>query len=178
MAVHRAGWKVVYEDGARAWTEAPATLRQLWQQRYRWSYGTMQAIWKHRRAFGQRGRAGRFGRLGLPLVALFTVVLPLLAPLVDILAIYGLVFLDRIETVIGWLAILVVQLVTAVLAFRIDREPLRPLWTLPLQQFAYRQLTYLVLLQSAVTALTGGQLRWHKLRRTGQAASSVRGLLD
>ena len=178
MAVHRAGWKVVYEDGARAWTEAPATLRQLWQQRYRWSYGTMQAIWKHRRAFGQHGRAGRFGRLGLPLVALFTVVLPLLAPLVDILAIYGLVFLDRIETVIGWLAILVVQLITAVLAFRIDREPLRPLWTLPLQQFAYRQLTYLVLLQSAVTALTGGQLRWHKLRRTGQAASSVPGLLD
>jgi hypothetical protein len=39
-----------------------------------------------------------------------------------------------------------------------------------LQQFAYRQLMYLVLLQSATTALTGGRLRWHKLNRAGLAA--------
>ncbi|HEX5541718.1 MAG TPA: glycosyltransferase [Micromonospora sp.] len=40
MAVVRAGWHVVYEENARAWTEAPTTLDQLWRQRYRWSYGT------------------------------------------------------------------------------------------------------------------------------------------
>lgn len=50
MALHRAGWNVVYAERARAWTEAPASLRQLWKQRYRWSYGTMQAMWKHRGA--------------------------------------------------------------------------------------------------------------------------------
>ncbi len=44
---------------------------------------------------------------------------------------------------------------------------MRPLWRLPLQQFAYRQLMYLVLMQSATTALTGGRLRWHKLHRAG-----------
>ncbi len=62
---------------------------------------------------------------------------------------------------------LVVQTITAILAFRLDREPLRPLWALPLQQFVYRQLMYLVLVRSAVTALTGRRLRWQKLRRTG-----------
>jgi hypothetical protein len=41
------------------------------------------------------------------------------------------------------------------------------LWRLPLQQFAYRQLMYLVLIQSATTALTGGRLGWHKLHRAG-----------
>ena len=50
MALHRDGWRVVYAENARAWTEAPETVQQLWSQRYRWSYGTMQAIWKHRRA--------------------------------------------------------------------------------------------------------------------------------
>jgi cellulose synthase/poly-beta-1,6-N-acetylglucosamine synthase-like glycosyltransferase len=50
MAMHRDGWRVVYAEKARAWTEAPETVQQLWSQRYRWSYGTMQAIWKHRRA--------------------------------------------------------------------------------------------------------------------------------
>ena len=65
MAVVRAGWRVVYEERAIAWTEAPATLRQLWRQRYRWCYGTMQAMWKHRRALVERGPAGKLGRRGL-----------------------------------------------------------------------------------------------------------------
>jgi hypothetical protein len=42
---------------------------------------------------------------------------------------------------------------------------------LPLQQFVYRQLMYLVLVQSVVTALTGGRLGWQKLRRTGLDAA-------
>lgn len=170
MAIHRAGWRVVYEETAVAYTEAPATMTQLWPQRYRWSYGTMQAMWKHRRSLIESGPSGRFGRRGLPLIALFTVLLPVLAPLLDVMAIYGVAFLDRWETVIGWLAMLVIQAITAVLAFRLDREPLRPLWTLPLQQLAYRQVMYLVLLQSVVTALTGRRVRWQKLRRTGDVA--------
>jgi cellulose synthase/poly-beta-1,6-N-acetylglucosamine synthase-like glycosyltransferase len=173
MALCRAGWHVVYEERARAWTEAPATLRQLWTQRYRWSYGTMQAMWKHRRALVDRGPSGRFGRLGLPLVALFGVALPLLAPVIDLLTLYGLLFLDRTETAIAWVAMLGLQLLTAVVAFRLDRERLGPLWTLPLQQFAYRQLMYLVLIQSGLTALTGARLRWHKLRRAGTAAATA-----
>jgi cellulose synthase/poly-beta-1,6-N-acetylglucosamine synthase-like glycosyltransferase/peptidoglycan/xylan/chitin deacetylase (PgdA/CDA1 family) len=175
MAMCRAGWKVVYEERARAWTEAPATLRQLWLQRYRWSYGTMQALWKHKRSMFERGPSGRFGRIGLPHVALFGVALPLLAPLIDVLAIYGVFFFNRIETAIAWLGMLGLQLLTALVAFRLDREKLRVLWVLPFQQFAYRQLMYLVLIQSALTALTGARLRWHKLARSGTAgaASSI-----
>jgi cellulose synthase/poly-beta-1,6-N-acetylglucosamine synthase-like glycosyltransferase/peptidoglycan/xylan/chitin deacetylase (PgdA/CDA1 family) len=173
IAVHRAGWRVVYEESARAWTEAPATVRQLWLQRHRWSYGTMQALWKHRGGLRDLGRPGRFGRRGLPVLALFTVLLPLLAPLVDIFAIYGFLFLDRAQTVVTWLAVLVLQVLTGALAFRLDKEPLRALWALPLQQIVYRQLMYAVLLHSLVTAATGGRLRWQKLHRTGQAAQSA-----
>ncbi|HEX8345778.1 MAG TPA: bifunctional polysaccharide deacetylase/glycosyltransferase family 2 protein, partial [Actinoplanes sp.] len=140
MALTRAGWWVVYEESARAWTEAPATLRQLWTQRYRWSYGTMQAMWKHRQALFDGGDSGRFGRRGLPFLALFGVALPMLAPVVDIMLIYGLVFWELGATVTAWFAMLGLQLITAAVAFRFDREPMRPLWKLPLQQFAYRQL--------------------------------------
>jgi cellulose synthase/poly-beta-1,6-N-acetylglucosamine synthase-like glycosyltransferase/peptidoglycan/xylan/chitin deacetylase (PgdA/CDA1 family) len=167
MALCRTGWRVVYAERARAWTEAPTTLEQLYRQRYRWSYGTMQAMWKHRRSVFDHGDSGRFGRRGLPFLALFGVALPLFAPVVDILLVYGLVFWDRTETVVAWLGMLGLQVITAAVAFRIDREPMQPLWRLPLQQFAYRQLMYLVLIQSATTALTGGRLRWHKLQRAG-----------
>jgi len=167
MALCRAGWRVVYEERAKAWTEAPATLEQLYRQRYRWSYGTMQAMWKHRRSLFDHGPSGRFGRVGLPFLALFGVLLPMLAPVVDIMLLYGLVFWELEKTLIGWGGMLALQLFTAAVAFRFDSESLRPLWRLPLQQFAYRQLMYLVLMQSATTALTGGRLGWHKLQRAG-----------
>jgi hypothetical protein len=127
----------------------------------------MQAMWKHRKALTDSGVSGRFGRVGLPFLTLFGVALPLLAPVIDIMLLYGLVFWELGATMTGWGLMLALQLLTAAVAFRFDHESLRPLWRLPLQQFAYRQLMYLVLIQSAVTALTGGRLRWHKLHRAG-----------
>ncbi len=47
-----------------------------------------------------RGASGRFGRVGLLHLALFQVLLPLLAPLVDVFVLYGLVFLDPVRTVL------------------------------------------------------------------------------
>ncbi|SCK56783.1 Glycosyltransferase, catalytic subunit of cellulose synthase and poly-beta-1,6-N-acetylglucosamine synthase [Streptomyces sp. WMMB 714] len=175
MALHRDGWQVVYAERARAWTEAPQNARQLWSQRYRWSYGTMQAIWKHRRAVVERGPSGHFGRVGLPLVSLFTVFAPLLAPLIDVFLVYGLLFGPTLRTAGAWLAVLAVQGLCAAYAFRLDRERLTPLLTLPLQQLWYRQLMYMVLMQSWITALTGGRLKWQKLRRTGQLGAAPPG---
>lgn len=43
-----AGWRVVYEDGAVAWTEAPERWLDLTQQRYRWTRGILQAIRKRK----------------------------------------------------------------------------------------------------------------------------------
>jgi cellulose synthase/poly-beta-1,6-N-acetylglucosamine synthase-like glycosyltransferase/peptidoglycan/xylan/chitin deacetylase (PgdA/CDA1 family) len=171
IALHRAGWRVVYEEHARAWTEAPGSLRQLWSQRYRWSYGTMQALWKHRRSLTDKGPSGRFGRVGMPLVVLFQVVTPVFAPLIDVFTVYSMVFVDFRSALLAWLAVLAVQLVCAAYAFRLDREKYRYLLMMPLQQVAYRQMMYLVLIHSCVTALTGGRLRWQKLKRTGEVGT-------
>ena len=167
MALCRDGWRVVYQDDARAWTEAPASLGALWRQRYRWCYGTLQAMWKHRGAVVQGGAAGKLGRRGLGYLLVLQVLLPLFAPVVDVFAIYGLVFLDPVRIAALWLVFLAVQLPMAAYAFRIDKESLRPLWTLPLQQFVYRQLMYLVVIQSVVTAFAGVHLRWHRMERYG-----------
>ncbi|MEU6325602.1 bi-functional transferase/deacetylase, partial [Streptomyces sp. NPDC047009] len=42
-----------------------------------------------------------------------------------------------------------------------------PLWSLPLQQFVYRQLMYLVVIQSVFTAVSGSRLRWQRMERYG-----------
>jgi cellulose synthase/poly-beta-1,6-N-acetylglucosamine synthase-like glycosyltransferase/peptidoglycan/xylan/chitin deacetylase (PgdA/CDA1 family) len=173
MAVIRAGWKVVYAEDAIAWTEAPSTLRQLWRQRYRWCYGTMQAMWKHRRALVERGAAGKLGRRGLAYLLLFQVLLPLAAPAVDAYAVYGLVFLPWARVAEVWFGFVLAQVLTAAYALRLDRERYGPLWTLPFQQVVYRQLMYLVVVQSTVAALVGNRQRWQRMARTGEAAALV-----
>ena len=164
MAICRAGWRVVYAPDARAWTEAPASLGQLWRQRYRWCYGTMQAMWKHRQAVRRAGRRrASWDAAGLPYLLAFQVVLPLLAPAIDIATLYSIVFAWSRRNRRG-LARHSSRCSCSLpaYAFRLDREPLRPLWSLPLQQFVYRQLMYLVVIQSsgqravrAATALAG-----------------------
>jgi cellulose synthase/poly-beta-1,6-N-acetylglucosamine synthase-like glycosyltransferase/peptidoglycan/xylan/chitin deacetylase (PgdA/CDA1 family) len=171
IAMHRAGRRIVYQEHAKAWTEAPGSLGQLWSQRYRWSYGTMQALWKHRKSLTDKGPSGRFGRIGMPLVVVFQIVTPVFAPLIDVFTVYSMVFVDLTAALLAWLAVLGVQLACAAYAFRLDKEKYRYLLMMPLQQLAYRQMMYLVLIHSCVTALTGGRLRWQKLKRTGEVGT-------
>jgi cellulose synthase/poly-beta-1,6-N-acetylglucosamine synthase-like glycosyltransferase len=171
MAICRTPWRVVYQPDAIAWTEAPASLRQLWRQRYRWCYGTMQAMWKHRRALIEPGQSGRFGRRCLTYLALFNVALPLIAPVVDVFSLYGLIFLSVPGVVGFWLAFLAMQAVAGGYALRMDGERLRALWVMPFQQLVYRQLLYLVTIQSVITALLGTRQRWQVMHRAGTFAA-------
>ena len=171
MALCRSPWRVVYAPDAIAWTEAPSSLRQLWRQRYRWSYGTMQAMWKNRRAVIERGPSGRFGRYCLTYLTLFHVLLPLIAPVVDVFSVYGLVFLNPVKVTLFWLTFVLLQALAGGYALWLDGERLRPLCMLPLQQVVYRQLMYLVTIQSVITALIGTRQRWQAISRAGVFAN-------
>jgi cellulose synthase/poly-beta-1,6-N-acetylglucosamine synthase-like glycosyltransferase len=166
MAIHRRGYQVFYVDDAVAWTEAPSSLGDLWRQRYRWSYGTIQSIVKHLGAAVER-RARRLGLIGLPYLVLFQVLLALLAPLIDVFFVFGLVFLNPWPILGYWAGFNLLQLALASYALHLDRERIRVLWALPLQQIVYRQLMYLVVIQSVISALLGTRLRWQRAQRTG-----------
>jgi cellulose synthase/poly-beta-1,6-N-acetylglucosamine synthase-like glycosyltransferase/peptidoglycan/xylan/chitin deacetylase (PgdA/CDA1 family)/peptidoglycan/LPS O-acetylase OafA/YrhL len=170
IAIGRAGWRIVYQDSAVTWTEAPTTVRQLWQQRFRWTFGTMQAIWKHRRCVFQRGDAGKMGRYGLLHVVAFQILLPVSAPVIDVFLLYGLLFLNPATTLLLWCSMLVAQSLGALYAFALDREHKGALWLLPAQQLVYRQLMYVVLMQSLTAAVAGIRVRWQHMRRAGVLA--------
>ncbi|MEA2424492.1 MAG: hypothetical protein QOH13_902 [Thermoleophilaceae bacterium] len=168
LAIGRTGGRVLYAPDARAWTEAPSSISGLWRQRYRWSFGTMQAVWKHRGAMVSRDRNDRrIGRRALPYMIFFQIMLPILAPLIDLFALYGLVFQAPLRTLGFWLGFNAIQLGVAAYGFRLDNEPMRPLWAMPLQQFVYRQLMYLVIIESTVSALIGVRAHWQHIPRTG-----------
>jgi hypothetical protein len=128
----------------------------------------MQAVWKHKRALVSRDpRERRVGRLALPYLTLFQIALPIAAPVIDLFVLYGVLFGDPWRVLGYWVAFNLFQLAVAICAFRMDRESLRPLWALPLQQFVYRQLMYLVIIESTMSALAGVRARWLSVPRTG-----------
>lgn len=158
LAIKEAGFKVVYDDQAVAYTEAPGTLHELLKQRYRWTFGTMQAVYKHRRSLFNY-HAGTLGLVGLPYLLFYQILFPLLGPFFDITMLIGLITHQYHLVVVSFLVYSALDLLTAALAFRLDSEPLRQLWILAPQRLFYRQLMYYVIARSALQVLKGQFIR-------------------
>ena len=178
LDIGRAGWRVLYENRARAWTEAPSTMRGLFRQRSRWAYGTIQSMWKHRRALTFAGDGSSAGGRAVVAILIFQVLLPLTAPLIDLFAIYSIVFQDPMPILAFWIAFNLFQFVLAWEAFGFDGESRRCLWALPLQQIGHRQISYLVVYDAIVSALLGSRLGWRHAERTGEVDVLTDGVAD
>ncbi len=165
MAIGRAGWTVVYRDGARAWTETPADLRSLWHQRKRWSAGNYRCMWRHR---GSIRQGCPLGWRGLPFMVAYQVVLPLLAPSIDVYALSGLLVAQP-GRLLGLAAVTITQLALAAYMLRLDGDSLRSLWALPLQQFAHRCLTHAVAVRVLLTVRRDHHVWGVRTPRAGNA---------
>ncbi len=76
------GYTITSEQSAIARTEAPETLRDLIKQRFRWMYGSLQVVWKHRIALF-RPQYGALGMLVLPNNLFFQILFAFLSPIMD-----------------------------------------------------------------------------------------------
>lgn len=169
MTLQRHGWWIRNQPDARAWTEVPISIRSFARQRLRWSYGTLQATWKHRRAItSPKNRPERvLGRVVLPYTILYSVLFALLGPTVDLLVLLGLVTGRLAGSLALWALVTGVAVVLHGVALRIDREPLHTLWAVPFQQFVHRQIMYVVVIRALRDAVFGTRHGWNKLERSG-----------
>lgn len=169
MALCRRGWRVAYAPAARARTEAPTTLRALVKQRVRWSFGVLQALWKHRRATVER-RAAAFGRVVWPAMLLFQVGLPLATPAALVSLVVAIAAGNLRPAIVAGLLLfgaeLVQYLVAAILARRSgDRSAWRLAPSLLTARLLYGPLLLIVALRSIGRLLDGVPLGWGKLAR-------------
>ncbi len=179
IAVQKAGYRVIFDADAVAWTEAPDTVAGLAKQRFRWSFGTLQCLWKHGDVT-LRPRYGALGLVALPQAWLFQILLGLISPFVDLMLVIQVVTasVDYLEhgdqfdptnltiTLFYYALFMTVDLATAVIAFLFEkRENWRLLWWLVLQRFGYRQLLYYVVAKSVMSAAKGHFVGWGKLDR-------------
>jgi hypothetical protein len=163
-ALQRAGWRIPYEPGAVAWTEAPECLGDVVRQRRRWSYGTVQVVAKHRRALLEPA-AGNIGLVGLPWNLLTSVVLPAFGPFADLWLLY-LVFSNEIGVAAGVLAVAVAaDLVVAALAVAADGERWSLVALAPLLRLLWRPLQLVVVIRSLRRWAVGAEQHWDKVSR-------------
>jgi cellulose synthase/poly-beta-1,6-N-acetylglucosamine synthase-like glycosyltransferase/peptidoglycan/xylan/chitin deacetylase (PgdA/CDA1 family)/spore germination protein YaaH len=178
-------YKVIYDDRALAFTEAPATARSLMRQRFRWSFGILQAVFKHRAAARTNPAMGFFA---LPNILVFQILLPLVSPFIDIMFAWGVVqyLIDKhyhpetasastVEKLLTYfLAFLAIDFLTSLLAFSLEpRHPANKgdgwlLFHVWLQRFSYRQIFSIVLFRTLKRALEGRPFNWEKIERTAR----------
>ncbi|MFP5236599.1 MAG: glycosyltransferase [Acidobacteriota bacterium] len=193
MGLLEQGLKVVYEDRSLAFTEAPVDANGLIRQRFRWSFGTLQAVWKHRAAFTRNAAMGLFA---LPNILIFQMLLPMVSPFIDIMFLYGILhyFIDRHyhpeaasaanfqKLLVYFLAFILIDFITSVLAFSLERRhPANKgdgwlLFHIWLQRFSYRQLFSVVLFKTVKRAIDGKPFNWDKLERTATMSKQTEAL--
>ncbi|MFJ8353230.1 glycosyltransferase [Bacillus paramycoides] len=167
----RQGHRIVYEEKAYAFTESPEDVKSLIKQRYRWSYGTLQCLWKHRKAlFNSKHKT--LGFIALPNMWLFQYVLQFIAPLADILMIMGLFSSDPLKVLGFYLVFFLMDLLASLFAFKLEKENPKPLVWLILQRFIYRQFMTYVVIKSVFSSIRGVAVGWNKLKRMGSVKHS------
>ncbi|MGH7938881.1 MAG: glycosyltransferase, partial [Chthoniobacterales bacterium] len=165
LSLHRKGYRVEYAPEAIAWTEAPETVRALARQRFRWAYGTMQCLWKHRDlTFNWRYRA--LGWFSLPSVWFFQIILVAISPLVDFLLLASLPFGIWGAVLPFVIIFLAIDLLIAVLACLLEGEPVIRAWRILPMRLIYRPLLSYVIWKASFRALKGAWVSWVKLERT------------
>jgi cellulose synthase/poly-beta-1,6-N-acetylglucosamine synthase-like glycosyltransferase/peptidoglycan/xylan/chitin deacetylase (PgdA/CDA1 family) len=184
IAIRRAGWHVDYDEYAIGWTEAPETARFLIRQRFRWTFGTLQSIWKHGNTLF-RPKYGTLGWIALPNIFVFQLVLPLISPIIDLVFLGSAIMwavteyhlfhvplvsmtrtADLQRSVLFFLGFLLIDVLTCVIAFALERkEDWSLLIPVLLQRFYYRQLMYVVLFRSVKEAVSGRPVGWRGVER-------------
>lgn len=180
-ALGQEGVHVVYADDAIAYTEAPDTLGTLVRQRFRWAFGTLQCVWKHRRIF-MRPRYGALGMIAMPNVWIFQIFYTAISPIADFLFLWSLVsvwlawsyhgatyaLVNLEEVLLLYSIFLLVDWLTAVIAFLMEPKEEKALtWLILIQRFVYRQTMYWVVIRSIAAAFRGHVVGWGKLERKG-----------
>lgn len=169
--VRKAGWRILCDNDARAFTEAPENISDLLKQRFRWTFGTLQVLWKHRDVCANP-RYGGFGLLVVPVLWFFQFLLPVLAPAADLGVLMAACAGNLTIASLYFLFFFTLEFSAAVFALHLDgadRNRWKLLWELPVQRIVYRYLLFAVLFRALQAALAGARASWGKLDRRGTA---------
>jgi peptidoglycan-N-acetylglucosamine deacetylase len=166
LTLLRNGKRIEFEEKAYAYTEVPEDIKSLAKQRYRWVYGTLQCLWKHREALFNK-KHNSLGYIALPNMWIFQYLYQTISPIADILFILALFNTQPEKAAIGFILFYLLDFFTSLYAFRLEKESPKPLGSLFLQRILYKHLMTYVVIKSIFSAIKGVTVGWNKLKRKG-----------
>ena len=165
LTLHKRGQRMVYVPEAIAWTEAPETVKTLARQRFRWAYGTLQCLWKHRDMVFN-WKYGALGWFSLPSVWFFQIILVAITPMVDLFLLVSLPFGAWNAVLPFVIVFLSMDVILATLACIIERESILVAWRILPMRLIYRPMLSYVIWKAILRAVKGALVGWGKLERT------------
>jgi cellulose synthase/poly-beta-1,6-N-acetylglucosamine synthase-like glycosyltransferase/peptidoglycan/xylan/chitin deacetylase (PgdA/CDA1 family)/spore germination protein YaaH len=172
LAIRREGYVIRYEQDAIAYTEAPEDGKSLAKQRFRWSFGTLQAAWKHRDALFVP-KYGTLGFVALPGIWIFQVLLSSLSPFAEVAMILALLAGNWKIVIVYYFGFFFFELLTGFLAYGLEGVAAWDLGLLFFQRIYYRQLMLYVLVRSLLYAVRGRLVGWGKLERKASVSETM-----
>jgi len=165
LSLHKHQQRIVYVPDAIAWTEAPESVRTLARQRFRWAYGTLQCLWKHRdMVFNWNYRA--LGWFSLPSIWFFQIILVAVTPMVDLFLLASLPFGAWREVMPFVITFLAMDVILATLACILEHEPIVRAWRILPMRLIYRPMLSYCIWKAILRAVKGAWVSWGKLERT------------
>ena len=172
LALQKLGYTVVNENAAICDTEAPETIRALAKQRKRWTFGNIQALWKHRGMLF-RIRYGMLGMLTLPYAALSLVFPIVFLPVTVVVAGLSLAT-GNWQGIAAFAAfVTVVHMLIAATGVAIARERAWHLLIVPVYRLIYEPLRAYLLYASVYRAIKGTVVAWDKLERRNSVVAAA-----
>lgn len=104
---------------------------------------------------------------------LFQYIYQIISPMADILFIIALFNQHPKKAVIGFILFYLLDLLTSLYAFRLEKESPKPLGSLFIQRILYKQLMTYVVIKSIFSAIKGVTVGWNKLKRKGNVTQET-----
>jgi cellulose synthase/poly-beta-1,6-N-acetylglucosamine synthase-like glycosyltransferase len=163
-----AGWHIVYEDRAIAYTEAPGRFVDLVKQRYRWTRGILQALRKRREWLSSPRRA--------PLIWGSLVAMFFEAVLWPVMNVLGNLFFTVVALAAGaatgvvywWVLLTMLDVAAALYAVGIEGEELGLVPYAVLYRFLFISMIDVAKLFATAEEVARVRMTWGKLERAGR----------
>ncbi len=166
------GWKIIYEDQAITWTQAPTRALDLIQQRYRWTRGILQALKKRKGVYWHP-----FPDFPLWLSA---VEMGFEAIVWPILNVYAHLFFAIVALLFGagelllywWILLTLLDLVMALVTVSMEEESLSLVPYAIIYRFFFILFLDITKMFATVEEVLNLGMEWDKLRRVSYAGAA------
>lgn len=170
ISLLRANWRIVHENNAYAYTEAPSDWKTFGKQRFRWIFGILQVAFKHADVVFDKNASFGLRFFVLPHTLLSQTIFPAVAPIADIATLMSVIlvvleyffpglvpFSGGLWNILAYVIVFVIlDFMTSLIVFLIDpNEDKTLLLYAPIQRIFYRFFMHGIYLKSLRTALSG-----------------------